>query len=247
MSVVQTVTSKIVINGATLEYSRADPVESNGKVILTLHGGRGFGSKESDFNVYSQFARYGYTVVSFDYRGHGNSSATPPFSFKQLVNDIEAVKQAFSPREKVVVIGGSFDGFLAQQYVITYPRSVSHLVLRGTAPSYHHEEECLSQLMKRLPKATCASREMVAKVFSSFESDEEFRLTMFALGPLYVEDYDADQGLANVLGTKYSAQSHNELYSEKEKYFDFRDKLGSVDIPTLIVVGKNDWICPLGM
>lgn len=35
------------------------------------------------------------------------------------------------------------------------------------------------------------------------------------------------------------------LYSEKEKYFDYRARLKEITAPTLIIVGERDWICPL--
>ena len=36
----------------------------------------------------------------------------------------------------------------------------------------------------------------------------------------------------------------DDLYSEQEKYFDYRSRLHEISIPTLIIVGENDWICP---
>jgi pimeloyl-ACP methyl ester carboxylesterase len=30
-------------------------------------------------------------------------------------------------------------GYLAQRYALTYPKRLSHLILRGTAPSYHRK------------------------------------------------------------------------------------------------------------
>jgi pimeloyl-ACP methyl ester carboxylesterase len=79
-------------------------------------------------------------VLSFDFRGHGQSSCTLPYTFAQLVDDIHALREHFVGGDKAVICGGSFGGYLAQQYAITYPDYVSHLVLRGTAPS--HEREC---------------------------------------------------------------------------------------------------------
>ena len=35
------------------------------------------------------------------------------------------------------------------------------------------------------------------------------------------------------------------LYSEEEKYFDYRPRLKEITAPTLIIVGERDWICPL--
>ena len=97
------------------------------------------GDHKSDFKAYSPLSS-SYRVLSFDFRGHGQSSQTEPFTFHQLVEDIESIRQHFSgPDRPCIVCGGSFGGFLAQQYAITYPDQVSHLILRGTAPSHHRK------------------------------------------------------------------------------------------------------------
>ncbi|KAG7696692.1 hypothetical protein KL933_004773 [Ogataea haglerorum] len=229
------------VNGAQLAYF----TKGEGPLVITLHGGRGFGSKTGDFRVYSKLADYGYKVVSFDFRGHGHSSFTPPFTFSQIVDDIEAVREHFVGKEgKVIIIGGSFGGFLAQQYAITYPSTLSYLVLRGTAASHHHESEAFEVLRSRLPQYPCVSIDMLRKVFGRFESDLEMQLVMFALGPLYSETYNPNVGLTTCLNTVYRAQSHNDLYAESEKYFDYRDKLPLLQTPTLVIVGEKDWICP---
>lgn len=235
---------KAEVNEATLDYCIIGP--ANGPLVITLHGGRGFGSKEGDFEVYSRLAKFGYKVLGFDFRGHGKSSFTPPFTFSQIVDDIDAMRKKFinAGDKKCIIIGGSFGGFIAQKYALTYPENLSHLILRGTAPSYHHEEAAFIELKKRLPNLPIASVNMLEKVFSKFESDEEMRLVMFALGPLYSESYDADAGLRSCLETRYKAASHNQLYSEQEKYFDYRQELPNLKIPTFIFDGEEDWICP---
>ena len=73
-------------------------------------------------------------------RGHGKSSEIGPFTFQQLVDDIDGLRIHFLGEDsKVIILGGSFGGFLAQHYAIQYAQHVSHLILRGTAPSYHRE------------------------------------------------------------------------------------------------------------
>ncbi|KAH3661509.1 hypothetical protein OGAPHI_006356 [Ogataea philodendri] len=231
----------VEINGAQLAYFTL----GDGPLVITLHGGRGFGSKNGDFKAYSRLADHGYKVVSFDFRGHGNSSFTPPFTFAQIVDDIDAVREHFAGKDgKVIVIGGSFGGFLAQQYATTYPSNISHLILRGTAPSHHHEEDAFKVLEQKIPFYPGISLNMLRKVFGRFESDLEMQLVMFALAPLYSESYNSDEGLAGCLKTKYRAESHNSLYAESEKYFDYTNKLALLETPTLIIVGEKDWICP---
>ena len=65
--------------------------------------------------------------------------------------------------------------------------------------------------MERLSKAPLASKEMLVNgVFDKFDSDEHFRLVMFALGPLYSEaTYDPNASLAGNLKTKFRAEVHS--------------------------------------
>ncbi|GAD95982.1 hypothetical protein NECHADRAFT_87832 [Paecilomyces variotii No. 5] len=199
----------IDVNGARLAYRLAGPPSA--PLIITLHGGRGFGDHKSDFKAYSPLS-FNYRVLSFDFRGHGQSSRTEPYTFSQIVEDIEALRR--HPRlgddKPCIIIGGSFGGFLAQQYAITYPSHVSHLILRGTAPSYHHEENAVSVLEGRLQRAPGLSVIMLReKIFGKFESDIEFRLVIHAAAPLYSEDFNADAALERNLETVFFAKSHS--------------------------------------
>ena len=108
------------------------------------------GDHKSDFHAYSPLSDK-YRVLSFDFRGHGQSSDTPPFTFRQLVDDIEALRRHFagSPdnnNARIILCGGSFGGYLAQQYAIEYLSHVSHLILRGTAPSYHRKRSKITNI-----------------------------------------------------------------------------------------------------
>ncbi|KAJ4278979.1 hypothetical protein NW764_006336 [Fusarium oxysporum] len=235
----------ITVNGAQLAYELSGPKDA--PLMITLHGGRGMGDHRSDYKVYSRLNDM-IRVLSFDFRGHGQSSRTKPYTFKQIVDDIEGVRQHFSgPDEKVIICGGSFGGFLAQEYAIIYPLKVSHLILRGTAASHHHEAGAIKTLEARISKVPSFSKDMLRdKVFGAYDDDEDFRLVHFAMMPLYREDYDANAGLRSCRDTVYVAESHNDLYSQKEKYFDYVDQLGSIMAKTLVIVGEQDWICPPG-
>ncbi|KAH8596799.1 Alpha/Beta hydrolase protein [Bisporella sp. PMI_857] len=231
------------INGAEIKYRLIGP--ENAPLIITLHGGRGFGDHVGDFTAFSPLADE-YRVLSYDMRGHGQSSVTGPFTFQQLVEDIDGIRQHFLGAEgKVIILGGSFGGYLAQQYAIQYAQHVSHLILRGTAPSYHHEDSALKVLLSRLDRAPLVSPEMLVDgVFGAFKSDEEFRLVIFAMGPLYSETYDPYSALQRNLQIIFRAKVHNDLYSQEEKFFDYRDKLKNITAKSLVIVGEFDWICP---
>ncbi|KAI0596939.1 Alpha/Beta hydrolase protein [Biscogniauxia sp. FL1348] len=233
----------VEINGARLAYQICGP--EGAPLIITLHGGRGFGDHRSDFKAYSPLGDK-YRVLSFDYRGHGQSSPTKPYTFEQIVDDVDAVRQHFAGADaKVIICGGSFGGFLAQHYAIKYAQHVSYLLLRGTAPSYHQEDDAIKVLEQRISRAPSFSVNMLKnKVFGAFESDLEFRLVHLAMLPLYSEKFNPDAALSSVLDNVYNAESHNDLYSEQEKYFDYREKLHLITAKTLVIVGDKDWICP---
>lgn len=186
-------------------------------------------------------------MLSFDFRGHGRSSATKPYTFSQLVDDVEGLRAHFATARdeegKVVICGGSFGGFLALHYAIRYADRVRHLVLRGTAASWHREfpffflptflllwarpshaegegnveeEDAIKVLEQRLDRAPSFSVRMLRdKVFGRFDSDLEFRLVHLAMMPLYSEAFDADQGLRSCLANVYNAEAHSEFPSDE--------------------------------
>ncbi|KAL5343570.1 alpha/beta-hydrolase [Aspergillus crustosus] len=231
---------------ARLAYRLEGPPDA--PLIITLHGGRGFGDHTSDFSAYSRLSSQNYRVLSFDYRGHGQSSHTKPYTFQQIVDDIEELRIHFAGKDtKIIIIGGSFGGFLALQYAIEFPTNLSHLVLRGTAASWHHEAQAIEVLKTRLHRSPGMSVSMLKdKIFGSFASDAEFRLVMHAAAPLYAEEgnFDADNALKKNLETVFNREAHDDLYSAEEKYFDYRDRLKQIQAKTLVVVGEKDWICP---
>ncbi|EAT87941.1 hypothetical protein SNOG_04181 [Parastagonospora nodorum SN15] len=206
----------IDVNGARLAYAISDN-DTTKPLLITLHGGRGFGSHESDHRAYLPL-NDSYRILSFDYRGHGQSSRTGPYSFRQLVDDIEAMRMHFAAQSDLFILcGGSFGD----------------------------ELEAVKVLGQRMHKAPSLSlNQLKNKIFGAFESDTEFQLVMHAAAPLYSESFDADAALAATLKIVYFAESHNALYSEREKYFDYRESLHLVAAKTLIIVGDQDWICP---
>jgi len=236
----------IQINGATLHYSIAD--KGNEHPMIVLHGGRGQGQHGGVFAANQPLSEH-YRVIGFDMRGHGHSSLTPPYTFDQIVEDIEQLRQRLGGGRKMVLSGGSFGGFIALSYAVKYPQHLSHLILRGTAPSYRHEAEAIGNFQARAArKAPAATRAMLDKVFSpTISDDEEFRLIMFALAPMYLPDGvlpDYDAILESTRKGIYRARVHNDLYlPEVWHRYDVIDWLKDIPVPTLVICGEFDWIC----
>ncbi|MCF1742538.1 alpha/beta fold hydrolase [Paradevosia shaoguanensis] len=230
----------IHLNGADFVYDIAG--EEHEDTIIVLHGGRGIGDHRGDFQAFAPLTDH-YRVIAYDQRGCGESSLTPPYTFEQFADDLEAFRQYFLGDRKLILIGGSFGGMIALTYAVKYGDKLSHLILRGTAASHHHEAEAIENFNARIHKATSASIGMVDKMFSDkVVDDTELRLIWLALQPLYFENFDPDAALEKTRTMQLHAETHNALF--KDKSYDLLDKLPGIKVPTFVVCGGSDWICP---
>lgn len=102
----------------------------NGKPVLFVHGGPGAGFHES---VKEFFNPEVWNIILYEQRGAGRST---PFATlennttQKLVEDINVLLRFFSI-EKTFLFGGSWGSTLSLVYAITYPKTVTGLVLRG--------------------------------------------------------------------------------------------------------------------
>ena len=73
-----------------------------------------------------------YTVIVFDNRGMGGTTAPPgEFSIEQLADDAAGLMRALG-FEQAHVLGYSMGGYVAQELALKYPQRVVRLVLMGT-------------------------------------------------------------------------------------------------------------------
>ena len=229
------------LNGARFRYRIAG--EEHAETIFLLHGGRGVGDHLGEFAAYQALADR-YRVIAYDQRGCGLSSITYPMSFRQYADDLDAFRRHFCGEDgRIILQGGSFGGMIALTYAVHYQRHLTHLVLRGTAPSHHHEAEAIETFKARIDKVPSASPEMIDKLFSEDVTDDvELRLIWFALQPLYFEIFDPNAALERTRTMHLHAETHNAMFREKEH--DLREALKSVTVPVLAFCGEHDWICP---
>jgi proline iminopeptidase len=102
----------------------------NGKPAVFLHGGPGGGGSTA---VRRFFNPKKYHIVIFDQRGCGRSKphgCLEKNTTWDLVEDIEALKNMLRI-ENWLVFGGSWGSTLSLAYSQTYPTSVSEMILRG--------------------------------------------------------------------------------------------------------------------
>jgi len=223
------------INGVDLSVHEIGE-DING-TIIAVHGGRGMGNYRTEFRAWSPLAEHGYRVIAFDQRGHGDSSVADPLTYEQLADDIEALRKQLVGKP-AIVLGGSFGGFIALTYAVKYQGSYSHLVLRGTAPSWHHEHEAIANA-ERAGKDGDYIRRMFAgdiEGVAAWQGHLDDNASL-AEGRLYAHRAD-----------KPAVEPQIRLDTGRELFrighdFDVRDRLSTITAPTLIVVGSEDWTC----
>ena len=103
---------------------------SAGYPVVFLHGGPGSGCNPTQRRFFDPSF---YRIILIDQRGCGRSTpqgCIEDNTIDALVNDIETLKRHLNIKEWLV-FGGSWGSTLALAYAITYPSSVTGLILRG--------------------------------------------------------------------------------------------------------------------
>lgn len=229
----------VTVNGAKLFVD----VQGEGTPIIAHHGGPGLSSHTNAKAAFAPLAD-NYQIVSFDARGSGRSSAVPPYSHAQWVADLDALR-AHLGFERFIMTGGSYGGYIALEYTLAHPERVSHLILRDTAPSHKYEALAKAKALARADDFGINRRDLDRLFAGDMENDEEFRRVFATIAPLYDANYDPARTARWLEHITFRAETHNYAFSKNIPGFDLTERLGEITVPTLIIVGRHDWITPL--
>lgn len=210
--------------------------KGSGIPILMFHGGLGL--DHTYLTPYFDALTDAFEITYFDHRGNGRSAKPDDYStltFGVFSADADAVRQ-YVGHDKVIVIGHSYGGFIAQKYAIAYPDSLMGLVLIDTVPALDYQ-----------PTPPGGTDEQLAAFGAAFSrpmtDDDDWRTTWTTLVQLYFHNYDPAVGDALDATTHYSGAAWNQASALLGEYSTLND-LGSIAVPTLVMVGENDFITP---
>ncbi|SEO26931.1 proline iminopeptidase [Amphibacillus marinus] len=231
---------EITINDNTLYYEIHG--NSEGKTIFFIHGAPGLGDCRSDIKAFEALGDT-YRLVFIDMRGSGRSEGKPPFTHEQWTADIEALRQELVG-ERIKILGGSYGGFLTLEYALRYPDSITHVLLRDTAPSNNFDHLSIDRALESdLPGV---SEEKLRKLFEGrVDSNEELKEMFAAIQPLYTVKYDEAAVKQRIESIYYRYQTHNFAFSHNKPNFNLVNDLEKIKVPTLVTVGRHDWITPV--
>ncbi len=228
---------RIKLNGVELVFNDAGA----GTTILTLHGGPGLGSRDNDWGSFLPFADT-HRVISFDQRGNGESEGAEPYSHEQFVSDIEALRQQLD-LGKIILTGGSYGGFIALEYALRYQQHLRAIILRDTAASNAFQGIAKQRALESgLPM----DRDALERLFDgNVKDDQEFRESFEMIQPLYNVDYDPVAGRKQLDSIPFRFETHNWAFSRNQPNYNIVARLPDIHVPTLVIVGRHDWITPL--
>ncbi len=211
-------------------------------VLIAHHGGGGIGSLGEPKATFGPLADI-FQVVVFDARGCGLSEGKPPFSHAQWAADVDGLREWMGV-DQIVVTGGSYGGFIAMEYALAYPEHTRAMILRDTSPDN-------SNLTRAFENAREQTRiEINWDNFNRYwggriTDDQDLKERWAEIIPLYDFDYDPIKSNAAVETGIYRHEAHNWCFLYNMPNYDLRPQLPSVTCPTLVTVGRTDWVTPV--
>jgi proline iminopeptidase len=184
-------------------------------------------------------------MVWYDHRGHGRSDWGPveECTHDQLVADVEGVREALG-LGPAVVIGVSWGGYLALMHAARHPGAVRKLVVVGASPSHEFMAEAEANARRAATPAQWAAYRALWD--GSIHDDETFRRAFETIRPLYHVDKRHVAGApAAAPDTRYRMAVRNFILHHEFPRYDCRPELGRIACPTLVTVGRHDWISPV--
>lgn len=197
-----------------------DTVGSGPSVIL-LHGL--FGSPSNWHSIMEDLAaHYRFFALQFPIDPHENRQHTAFRSISQLTEQVERLFDKMA-LDHAVVCGNSLGGQVAVDFCLRHPGRVKGLVLAGSAGLF--ERNVTNG--KRLKYCRTTIREQACEVFHD---------------PVHVTDELVDNVYTMLHERQYRRFLLKVSKATRDRYM--YDELANVDVPTLIVWGRNDSITP---
>lgn len=237
----------IELNGVRFWYD----VIGTGRPVLVIQApGWGIGSSYLQ-NGLAPLAKH-FSLVFYDTRGSGRSSrpaTESDMSTSDMVDDLERLRKYWG-LHSMEVLGHSHGGEIALDYAVRYPGEVRRLVLVDSCLSgYDDAADMKSQIESR--KNDNRFTDAIAEANSDKEPNThaEFAASLHRMLPLYFYDPVRNMPIFEKTATTPPSAwvEHALTISDKKHPFGVADKLDRVRAKTLVLVGHDDWVCPIAV
>jgi L-proline amide hydrolase len=220
--------------------------------LLCLHGGPG--ALHDYLEPLEELADTGRRVVFYDQIGCGRSWVEKPADFwtvELFVREVQTMRDALG-LERVHLFGSSWGGMLAMEYALTRPAGLASLLLSSSPASIPLWEEETGRLRRDLPEETqrvLSEHEAAGTIGSpGYEaaSMEFYKRHVCRVDPFPDCVQRTFAGVAQHPDVYMTMQGPNEfVITGTLKTWDITDRLGEIDVPTLITAGAHDEFTPV--
>jgi pimeloyl-[acyl-carrier protein] methyl ester esterase len=218
------------LSGISWHYLLKGEADSS---LLFMHGWAG------EANIWYRQLDYfskRFQTVALDLPGHGKSS-WHDIDFSSLVADIDFIIRKLK-LNNLVILGLSFSGQIALELALR-PSLVKKLVLVDTTPRFVKDKGFEAGL----------SIKQISKLSRQLDTDFPNILTVFARSLFTEEERKKDMFVSiwellskrRNFPSKYALKRMLDMVAQ----IDLREKLSEIKVPSLIICGQRDSICPL--
>jgi proline iminopeptidase len=236
----------VTLNGVQIHYT----VQGSGPVMIAHSGGPGMDARGwDDFAKIDDFL----TILMMHPRGSGLSGSAEgdAYLLPDYASDVEALRIHLG-LDKPIIMGWSHGGMVAMQFAFTYPDSLSKLILVDTSAYFG---EFLSD---------------IEAAVQEFKNELWFEKSFAALKAEWAGEYKTDEDMARLWVDEMKfyfkqfdvrAEAYHErtkdlpvripplkTFNDKEAAtMDLRPHLKKIKVPTLVIVGRHDFITNVAM
>lgn len=236
----------VTLNGVQIHYT----VQGSGPVMIAHSGGPGM-----DARFWDDFAKIDdfLTIVMMHPRGSGLSGpvAGDAYLLPDYAADVEALRVHLG-LEKPIVMGWSHGGMVAMQFAFSYPDSLSKLILVDTSAYFGEflsDIEAAVQEFKNEPWFEKSFVALKAEWAGEYQTDEDMARLWADEMKFYFKQFDARaeayHGRTKDLPVRIPPLK---TFNDKEAaVMDLRPHLREIRVPTLVIVGRHDFITNVAM
>jgi proline iminopeptidase len=195
------------------------------------------------------------TLVYYDAFGRGKSDTAKvvtEYSLERDIEDLEGLRKAMD-FSKIIILGHSYGGVVAQGYAIKYPENVSHLILANSFHSYlMWQENCDNSNHEIKTNYPEVWNELMSAREQGAVSSDKIHLEIYGRVPYgFLYAYNPENFKRSGRKT-YPYKTNTKLYYQMVGRdgdfeltsdigtFDYRKQLKDLKMPLLIYGGRYD-------
>jgi len=226
------------VDGAKVRRSGADAHEV--PTIVVVHDGPGADHTTFKHPAFAPKLTPHAQLVFYDHRGHGRSDESTPDRWRLDVwaTDLRALVDTLGIQDPIV-FGSGFGALVATRFASLNPGRLARLVL--SRPVTRFDARRSVDIFARTVGPDAA--ESVLDFYAS-PNETSYAAWVVAIMRAYTS-FTAAEVADLLLSANWRSAPAIEWYAHEAKKFDLRSDAGALSVPTLVLGGEDDALCPI--